>query len=277
MSDDNLPPTTKQHSPNELLHELGSLKELLDEELDKPAPYTSVSDIGSVEEYLRLKQQAAEHGVNVETYLSRQAATESDEALAADDEAEEEESLLLDEIYTIEDDELLERENDGDALLLELAEDEGEPNHARSGSLSVEEYFAAVAAAKRPPQMANTVPTTPSVPDKVIDTSVTDHSPPLLEDVASAVDDFPLREDVVSVDHDFPLLDEVVSLDQEIPLLNEVAAASPAALDEQLSLEDLQGLVDLIVNRKLERLKPELERDVLEELRKLLPQPTTTH
>jgi hypothetical protein len=322
MSDDNYPPFTK-HSPRELLHELGSIKELLDEELlEKPVPYTSVNDIGSVEEYLRLKQQAAAQGLSIEEYLSRQAATGSDEPeqVADDDDEQEMEDIpLLDEVSAIEDDDPLESENDSDSLLLELAEEEEEPDHTRSGSLSVEEYFAAVAAAKRPSQAAGTTPASPardkviatpnitpifdeSLPllDDVIDTSgalppledmvATEDDFPLLEDVVAVEGDFPLLEDVVAAEDDFPLLEDVVSAEEAIPLLedvvaaegvipllDEVAAASPAAMEEQLSLEELQGLVDLIVNRKLERLKPELEREVMEELRKLLPQPSTTH
>ena len=75
MSDKHDDPSTEQHSPGELLDELGSLKELLDEEHESALPYTSVNEISSVEDYLQLKQQADSAGMDVDAYLHQQTET----------------------------------------------------------------------------------------------------------------------------------------------------------------------------------------------------------
>lgn len=300
MSDENHTPFSKQHSAGMLLDELGSIKELLDEELEKVVPYTSVDEITSVEDYLRIKQRAAAAGLSIDEYLSRQvtvqpvndepeehgeeAITLADESypleeaepfdndsmlLELADEEDEEDFSLLDELYATEENELL-----------ELAEELEDAGHASAGSLSVEAYFAAVAAAKRPQQerpsaatgLDEVVELDEAIPllDEVVEM---DETIPLLDEVVELDEDIPLLDEVVELDEAVPLLDEVVELDEAIPLLDELAGAAPAGAQEQLSREELQGLVDLIVNRKLERLKPEIEREVLEELRKLLPLP----
>jgi hypothetical protein len=325
MSDDNHPTSTKQHPAGSLLDELGSIRELLDDELDRVVPYTSVDEITSVEDYLRLKQQAAAAGLSIDDYLGRQVTAQpvSEEPEAI----EEEETQLVDELYPVEEElfvsdsplqDLADEEDEGndDALdelyateeseLLELAEEMEEADRPDAGSLSVEAYFAAVAAAKRPQQertatttevdeevgMDETIPLLDemvemdeAIPllDEVVELDEEvplldevvelDEAIPLLDEVVELDEAIPLLDEAVELDEAIPLLDEVVALDEAVPLLDEVATAAPAGAQEPFSREDLQGLVDLIVNRKLERLKPELEREVLDELRKLLSLP----
>ncbi len=58
---------------NELLDELGSLKDLLDEEIERSAAITSVNEISSVKEYMLLKQEAEKAGLDLDNYLSQRA------------------------------------------------------------------------------------------------------------------------------------------------------------------------------------------------------------
>lgn len=253
MSNETQPPgDTKQPASRGLLDELGSIRELLDDEPRTATPYTSINDIGSVEEYLQLKQQAARSGLSVEAYLSQQAAAQatSDEQAHANDDDDEEAIALLDELYEIE--EATAQDDDDDSLLLELADEEAnreangeakaESGQRGSPHLTVEAYFAAVAAAKRPQQAA-----------------------PERRTMA------PLPQEGAAVEAAIPLLDEVITLDAATPLLE--GASAPAGAQAQLSLDELQELVDLIVMRKLERIKPELQREVMAELQRLLAHP----
>jgi hypothetical protein len=186
----------EQHKSRALLDELGSIKELLDKELDNPLPCASVNDIRSVEEYLRLKQLATDSGLSIDDYLSRRTAAHPDAVEPQSTVDDEEEITLLDECHASREEEAPE----GDKLLLELVEE-------------------------------------------------------------------------TALDEAIPVLNEAVNPDENIPVLDDVTAASPDVTQEPLTLEELQELVDLIVGRKLERLKPELEREVMAELRKLLPLP----
>ena len=218
MSDDNDNLFTEQHSPGELLNELGSLKELLDEELESVVPYTSVEEISSVEDYLRLKQQAATAELSIEEYLSQQITAQpvSDELEVLE---------IIDEVYSVDDEEKI----DSDSLLLEIAEEE-ELTPTTAEATTVEEYFAAVVAAKYP--QSGVEPEAP-VLDEVVETPA----------VGKA---------------QIPVLEEVFTPEDAIPRLDEVVATEhPDDTQNELSLEDMQDLVGLIVNRKLQRLKPE--------------------
>ncbi len=249
MRDENNDTSTEPHSPGELLDELGSLKELLDEQHESVVPYTSVNEISSVEDYLQLKKQADNAGVGIEEYLNQQAeaAASSDELELLDEEGDE--VPLLDEVFAFEQ----EPDSDGDALLLELAEEE-EHTPSTAEATTVEEYFAAVAAAKHHPHAEQAEP---PLLDEVIEV------PPVDETI-------PVLDEVVSPDEAIPLLDEVVE-DDAIPVLNEVTTQGDTGPEAELTLDEVQELVDLIVSRKLQQLKPELEKEVMAELQKLLP------
>ena len=266
MRDNNDDLSTEHHSPGELLNELGSLKELLDEEHESVIPYSSVSEIRSVEDYLQLKQQADSAGMEIEAYLHQQAEAQQTEQepevlelLEDDDEA----IPLLDEVYFVEEAEEAENneggEEDGDSLLLEVAEDEAEEQvHPPSTdeATTVEEYFAAVAA-KRPhitPQQ----------------------TPPQRDEVVTTDEAIPVLDEVFSPDEAIPILDEVFSADEAVPVLDQVATDNAFDTDEVMSLNDVQQLVDLIVSRKLEHIKVDLEKEVMDELQKLLPLSTLT-
>jgi hypothetical protein len=218
-----------------LLNELGSIKELLDEELgrERAAPVTSIEQIGSVEEYLRIKQAADSAGLSISAYMEQEEATQNEaelELLEGDDEN----IPTLDEVVGLD-----EAEHDGYSLLREVADEE-----ERAPATTVEEYFAAVAAAKRGGE----------------DTSMA---------VPSAPQAAPHPVDVVPPP---PLLDEAANTDDDVPLLEEVASeAGPATTGGGVSMDEMQDLVDLIVNRKLQQLKPELEKEVMAELQKVLP------
>lgn len=62
-----------KRSQSELLDELDSLKDLLNEELDETAPINSISDIRSVKEYMLFKQKAESAGLDLDTYLTQRA------------------------------------------------------------------------------------------------------------------------------------------------------------------------------------------------------------
>ncbi|MEN8168830.1 MAG: hypothetical protein ABFS08_01230 [Pseudomonadota bacterium] len=250
MSDDKQDTSTDQRSPGELLNELDSLKELLDEEHESVAPYTSIDDIGSVEEYLRLKQQAAAAELSIEDYLNQQTAVASDELELLDNDTDD--LPLLDEVYTIEEDEPLAR----NALSPDVAEEEESQTPTAAEATSVEEYFAAVVAAKHPQQALD------PVVDEVVTTAAADEAIPLLNEVVHA--------DTI------PVLDEIVTSEAAIPVLDEVAVENSGSAQSEISLEDMQELVDLIVNRKLQHLKPKLEQEVMGEIQKLLPLSTFT-
>jgi hypothetical protein len=258
MSNDTQPPgDTRQPASRGLLDELGSIRALLDDAPRTATPYTSINDIGSVEEYLQLKQQAARSGLSVEAYLSQQAAAQAtgDELAHANDDDDEEAIALLDELYEIE--EATAQDDDDDSLLLELADEEvteeakeeakEESGQKESPPLTVEAYFAAVAAAKRPQQV-----------------------PPEGRPAKGG----PLPQEGATAEASIPLLDEVITLDAATP--SREGASAPAGAQAQLSLDELQELVDLIIMRTLERIKPELQREVMAELRRLLSHPGPT-
>ncbi len=251
MRDDIDPFTEKPSSSGELLNELGSIKELLDEELQqrRAAPATAIEEIGSVEEYLRLKQAAEEAGQGIEAYLASQNETAESNAELELLEDEEDAFPVLDEIVTLDDDEQGESELGGDSLLMELAVEEEQPPSTAEAT-TVEEYFAAVVAAKHKEHR----PSTRSLPK------------------APEEENIPLLDEVVEPDENIPLLDVVTTNEEAIPVLADIATDSSAAAEESgMSLDEMQELVDLIVNRKLQHLKPELEKEVMNELQKLLP------
>lgn len=256
---------TKPPSSEELLDELGSLKELLDEELENATVYSSVDEISSVEEYLRLKQAADAAGIGIEEYLEQQATTASDDETLELLEPGEEEIPLLDEVVeTVS--------TEPEPSLVEEAAAEHIPTTAEA--TTVEEYFAAVAAAKHPQR-----PTTAPLPDNVVEDAiptldevvVPEEAIPVLDEVVAEEDDIPLLEEAVADAGEVPTLDEVVPVDADIPLLDELVVEESSAIEPGMSMEEMQELVDLLVNRKLERLKPELEKEVMSELQKLLP------
>lgn len=85
-------------SQSELLDELDSLKDLLDEELDETTPVSSVSDIRSVKEYMLFKKKAESAGLDLDAYLTQRAegrlsATKSGEGNAIP---------LLDEVVSVD-------------------------------------------------------------------------------------------------------------------------------------------------------------------------------
>ncbi len=65
--------------------------------------------------------------------------------------------------------------------------------------------------------------------------------------------------------------------EEAIPLLDEVVddPTSPLSAEEdeeeELSLQEIEELVELLVERKLKALRPEVERQVMQELRGMLP------
>lgn len=257
----------KKSSADDLLSELDSIKELLDEELQQPraAAVSEIEEIGSVEEYLRIKEAANAAGLDIEAYLSQQ----SEEPLHADELelVEDDDTLpIVDEIITIDEDEDEDEteieDQGGDSLLIELAEEEKSPSPSAAAT-SVEEYFAAVVAAKHQKRA------TPSAAPSALDLAM----------AATAVEiDKPLPDETVEQQNESPLLEEIGETDEtsaddgSIPVLAEVATGEgvPSA-GSSISLEDMQELVDLLVNRKLQQLKPELEREVINELQKLIP------
>lgn len=266
MSDDSHDLHLEGRTPNQLLDELGSLKALLDEEHAPAAPYTSVGEIGSVEEYLRLKQAASAAGLGIDAYLAQRAESstiDGDEEELLLLEAEDVEPTLLDDVVDLDE----ETGHDGDALLLELAEEE-EEQPASSAALTVEEYFRAVVAAKhrQQPRQVND-----PVLQEVVESPHMEAAIPLLDETVEEEPPATLHAASETEEGDIPLLDEVISAGDEIPVLAELAPQENDIEQGALSLEEMEGLVDLIVQRKLERLKPELEREVMGELQKLLP------
>ncbi len=215
-------PTNTSSDSDELLNELGSLKELLDEEHDSPIPYTSVEQISSVEDYLRIKQQAADNGVTIEEYLSKRAGSASNSQTTLPDSGDEGVITLLEEVNMVEGGEIAE------------AGDNTPPAEASDNTISsstasaVEEYFRSVAAAKRPQQSS----------------------------AASGQKTIP---------------DATSTAEDTVPVLSEIASENDTQVPGNLSAEEMQELVDLIVNRKLQSLKSELEKEVMGELHKLLP------
>lgn len=85
-------------SQSELLDELDSLKELLDEEIDDTNPVASVSDIRSVKEYMLFKQKADEAGVDLETYLRQRAEGQFSQSENND----ESDIPMLDEVFSLD-------------------------------------------------------------------------------------------------------------------------------------------------------------------------------
>ncbi len=254
MRDDN-DLSGKHSSSGDLLNELDSIKELLDEELQqsRAAPATSIEEIGSVEEYLRIKQEAEHAGLGMEAYLAQQESMPEDELELLDD--DDEEGLpVLDEVVTLDEEETDEAAQDGDALLRELAEEE-EHSPSTAGATTVEEYFAAVAAAKQ-----RQSPRPPITPRR--------EAPAPTE----AEDELPVLKEASTPSGTMPLLDGVVSDEEAIPVLAEVATGTThEEPGETMSLDEMQELVDLLVNRRLQQLKPELEKEVMAELQRLLP------
>jgi hypothetical protein len=273
MSDDNDNLFTEQGSPGRLLDELSSLKELLDEEHEEVASCTPVAETNPAEDDQHRKQQADVTGLNSEPQNT--APPFSDELEVFDEDV----IPLLDEVCVIK----TEEEVHGDSLPLELADEGKKHIPSTAEATTVEEYFAAVAAARHLPQIETSVPpmldeevaTTDEVIIPILDEVFSpDDAIPLLDDVVTTENAIPLLDDLVTTEDAIPLLDEIVTSEELIPVLNEAVAEHPAGAPDELSLDDIQGLIDLIVNRKLQRLKPELEREVMEELQKLLPAAT---
>lgn len=142
-------------NPNELIDELDSIKDLLDDELGNPPSYSSVAEIASVKEYLRIKKAAEALGLSVEEYLAEQRTSNATD----------------------------------------------EPEVAKASA----------------------------------------------------------QEDAIPV------------LDEEIPLLDEDATPYQAGGKEEMSLDKVRKLVDILVNHRLERLRPQLKKEIMAELQKLLP------
>lgn len=110
LFDTGTPPQT------DLLDELGSLKDLLDEELEaKSTPPTSVHEIRSVKEYMQLKEEAEAAGISLEEFLTQRAA----EAEAG---SEEEAIPMLDEVVELEELPLAEVEETEAAAVAEVEE-----------------------------------------------------------------------------------------------------------------------------------------------------------
>ena len=268
MRDDNDISSNSPGKPDELLSELGSIKELLDEELEQPraAPATSIEEIGSVEEYLRLKQAADTQGLSIESFMAQQAEELKREGLELVD-VDDESIPILDEVVPIDEEEEPESPpQDGDALLMELAEEEGQHAPSTAEATTVEEYFAAVAAAKHrePTPQPFSSEAEPQIPllDEVVEEEESialSQKPSLLEEI-EALDAIPTLEEVVDEE------------ETAIPVLDELAEETLSNVDEEgVSLDDMQEMVDLIVNRKLQQLRPELEKEVMAELQKLVP------
>ncbi len=167
----------KQPGKNsDLLDELGSIKELLDEELDNPPSYNSVAEIASVKEYLRIKKAAEAVNLSVEEYLRQQTET---------------------------------RERS-----------QGRDLHEQSEAASKQ-----------------------------------------------------VQEVAASEDHEnaIPLLEEVIPSDEAIPLLVEATPPEEVSGNTNVSLAKIEQVVDILVNHRLERLRPLLKKEVMDELHKLLP------
>lgn len=123
-------------SQNELLNELDSLRELLDEEINSSAAITSVSDIRSVKEYMLLKQEADKAGVELDTWLA-QRGTDQEPPWQ---EAEAEDIPLLDEVVEVA---AMPLEDSNDNATLQAGH-----GHAATGQDDI--YAAAEAALERP-------------------------------------------------------------------------------------------------------------------------------
>ncbi|MDH5784046.1 MAG: hypothetical protein OEZ16_00385 [Chromatiales bacterium] len=232
MREENNHHGSQSDNSGDLLTELGSIKQLLDDELDRPAPLpvTSIEEIGSVKEYLQLKQAAEQAGLSIEAYLAQQHNDESTIELELLD-GDEVDLPVLGEVISLDEEESSPESHD---LLLEIAEEE-ERLPPVNKATSVEEYFAAVAAAKqrtRTPQP----PSTPRQP-----------------------------------------LSKIVDDDDEIPLLDELADDDAAHSTAAMSMDEMQEMVDFIVNRKLQQLRPDIEKEVLAELKRLLSLSSPPH
>lgn len=264
MSDDN----DLNHgnpSADDLLDELGSLRELLDEE--RVASVRSVHEISSVEEYMRLKKEAEDAGTSIESYLAQLAVQEENEEEASN-ELDESVIPVLDEVYVEEEPSAAEEQA------------EAEPTTPTTASATtVDEYFAAVAASRElesetaspvqedmiaPPEAEDAIP--------VLDQPITEEQAiPELEEVVAEEETIPQLEEVVEAGNTIPELDVVVESEEAVPLLDEAVEQVTPELQEAMSLEEIQELVNILVERKLQHLRPELEKEVMEELKKLLP------
>jgi hypothetical protein len=277
MSDDN-DLNNGEPSADDLLDELGSLKELLDEE--RTETVRSVHEISSVEEYMRLKQEAEDAGMSIDAYLAQQALQEESEEEPVDIEVDESTIPLLDEAYA---------EKEPSAADEEAEAELSTPTTV--DATTVDEYFAAVAASRQQkPQEA------PPMPDEVVPAPTAEEVIQILDEVAEEValpeleevtaeeetipeltevvaeeETIPELEEVVEAGNVIPELDEVVENEEAIPLLDEAVEQTTPVLQEAMSMEEVQELVDLLVERKLQHLRPELEKEVMEELKKLLP------
>lgn len=251
MSDDTQPPSAPGDSPNELLDELDSLKELLEEEAGEIGHYGSVEEIASVEEYMRLKHLAETEGLGLEEYLQRQ--------------AEKSEELQDDASPHVD----TEGEY-GDGWSLAEAED---------ASATVDAYFAAVTADRR--RQAGTQHNEETANDEadlvpVLDEVVSEESQAWTETITGDEEQVPVLDEVIppeEADGGIPLLEEVVDAEATTPAAEQHAQATAVAgrPDESLDLDEMAELVQLIVERKLQRLRPELEKEAMEELKRLLP------
>lgn len=169
MSDKDNPDLFEQErrAQSALLDELDSLKALLDAGSSAGAPPTTVNEIRTVEEYMRLKQEADSAGISLDAYLRQRASRQTETAPA--------------EI-------------------------------------------------------------------------------PMLEDVVEiAAGELPDGEP------DIPTLEEVV----EPPATQ--SAESPAAPLPGFTLEEIERIVEHIVAQRLQELKPQLEKQLFEQIRNMLP------
>jgi hypothetical protein len=162
----------ERSAKSELLDELDSLKELLDEDIENVSVPATVNEIRTVQEYMQFKQEADAAGMTLDAYLAKRSSEQQ----------EEEEIPTLDEVVPFDD--------------------------------------------------------------------------------IGEIDD----------GLEIPTLEEAV----EIPTLEEevVAAPAPAATSSVgtgFSLEEIERIVEHIVQLKLQEIKPQLEKQVFDQIRNMLP------
>jgi len=109
-----------------------------------------------------------------------------------------------------------------------------------------------------------------------------------LEKYAAAEEEAITLDDGIEEDEEnIPTLDEVVPYDigeiddgieiptleeaVEIPTLEETVEASPAPSTGGYSLEEIERIVDHVVRQRLEAIRPQLEKQVFDEIRNMLP------
>lgn len=92
--------------------------------------------------------------------------------------------------------------------------------------------------------------------------------------IADDDEDIPTLDEVVPYDIgeiddgiDIPTLDEAI----DIPTLEEAVEAAPAPAGSAYSLEEIERLVDHVVRQRLEAIRPQIEKQVFDEIRNMLP------